>query len=139
MTYSLEVERGVMRSDHSCDCKGLGMKYSLERKSGGKRSDHGCDCKWSRGDIQSGGAEGGQVVRSWLQLQREQGQHTDWRWRAVARGQITVATAKGAGTTYSLEVEREGKRSDHSCDCKGSRDDAHTGDEERWQEVRSWL
>ena len=31
-----------------------------------------------------------------------------------------VATAKGAGTTYRLEVEREGKRSDHSCDYKGA-------------------
>jgi hypothetical protein len=163
MTYSLEVERGGMRSDHSCDCKGLGMKYSLERKSGGKRSDHGCDCKWSRGDIQSGGAEGGQVVRSWLQLQREQGQHTAWRWRGKARGQITVAmtkgarmmyflevergasgqnmvvTAKGAGMTYSLEVERGGKRSDHGCDCRGTKDDIQTGGGEGGQEVRSQL
>jgi len=31
-----------------------------------------------------------------------------------------VVTAKGAGTTYRLGVEREGKRSDHDCDCKGS-------------------
>jgi hypothetical protein len=73
-----------------------------------------------------------------LQLQREQGQHTDWRWRAVARGQITVATAKGVGMTYNLEMERRGKRSDHCCNCKGSRDDVQAGDGER-EEVRSQL
>jgi len=71
-----------------------------------------------------------------------------------------VATAKGAGTTYTLEVEREGKRSDHNCNCKGVRNDIQTGsgedkssdhscnkgggmtyslEVERGQEVRSWL
>ena len=74
-----------------------------------------------------------------------------------------VVTAKGAGATYSLEVERRGKRSDHSCDCKGSRDNIQpgggkggkrsdhgcdckgsrgniqSGGGERGQEVRSWL
>ena len=67
---------------------------------------------------------------------------TPWRWRGRARGQITVATAKGAGTTYSLEVERGGrggKRSDHSCDRKGSRDDIQSGGGEGGKEVRSWL
>jgi len=61
-----------MRSDHSCDCKGLEMTYKLEMESSGKRSDHGCDCKGSRGNIQSGGAEQWQDVRSQLQMQREQ-------------------------------------------------------------------
>jgi hypothetical protein len=42
-----------------------------------------CDCKVSRDDAQPGGGEG-------------------VRWR-----QITDATAKGAGTTHNLEVERE--------------------------------
>jgi len=45
----------------------------------------------------------------------------------VARGQITIVTTKGAGTTYSLEVERGGKMSDHSCDYKGSRDNIQAG------------
>jgi hypothetical protein len=45
----------------------------------------------------------------------------------VASGQIMVVTAKGAGATYSLEVEKEGKRSDHGCDCRGSRDDIQPG------------
>jgi len=49
------------------------------------------------------------------------------------RGQITVVTAKGAGTTYNLEVERDGKRSDHHCECKGSRDNIQTGGGEWWQ------
>ena len=57
----------------------------------------------------------------------------------VARGQITIATTKGAGTTYSLEVERGGKRSDHSCDHKGSRDDIQSEGGEGGQEVRSQL
>jgi len=34
-----------------------------------------------------------------------------------------IATVKGARTTYNLEVERGGKRSDHSCDCKGTKHD----------------
>ena len=38
-----------------------------------------------------------------------------------------VVTAKGAGATYSLEVEREIKRSDHGCDCKGCRHDIQAG------------
>ena len=50
----------------------------------------------------------------------------------MARGQITVATTKGAGTTYSLEVERGGKRSDHSCDYKGRRDNIQSGGGEGW-------
>ena len=45
----------------------------------------------------------------------------------MARCQITVATVKGAGITYSLEVEREGRRSDHNCDCNGSRDNIRSG------------
>ena len=92
-------------------------------ESGGKRSDHDCDCKGSRGGIWSGDGEGGQEVRSPLQLQREQGQHMTWRWKGGARAQIMVVTSKGAGATYGLEVEREVKRSDHGCDCKGSRHD----------------
>jgi len=55
----------------------------------------------------------------------------------VARCHITVATVKRAGTTYSLEVEREGKRSDHICDFKGSRDDIQSEGGEGPQEVRS--
>ena len=89
--------------------KGARVTYSLEMKSGGKGSDHGCDCKRSRGDIQTGGGERWQEVRSLLRLQREQGQHTVWRWRGGARGQITVVTTKEGGTTYSLEVERGGE------------------------------
>ena len=42
-------------------------------------------------------------------------------------GQILVVTAKGAGTTYSLEVERGCKRSDHGCNCRESRDDIRPG------------
>ena len=57
----------------------------------------------------------------------------------MARGQITVVTAKGAWTTYSLEVEREGRRSDHSCNCKGTKNDILPGDGESRQEVRSQL
>jgi len=38
-----------------------------------------------------------------------------------------VATAKGGGTTYSLEVERQGKRSDKGCNCEGSKDDIQSG------------
>jgi hypothetical protein len=30
-----------------------------------------------------------------------------------------VATVKETGTAYSLEMEREEKRSGHGCDCKG--------------------
>jgi hypothetical protein len=41
-----------------------------------------------------------------------------------ARDHVTVATAKGAWTTYSLGVE---KRSYHVCDCKGCRDDVLPG------------
>jgi hypothetical protein len=41
--------------------------------------------------------------------------------------------------TYSLEVEREGKRSDHNCNCKGSRDDIQSGGGEGRQEIRSQL
>jgi len=116
------------------------MTYLLQVESSGNRSDHGCNCKGSRDNIQSGGGERGQEDKSQLRLQREQGQHTDWRWRAVARGQIMVVTAKGAGTTYSLEVEREGKRSDHHCNCKGTRDDVHPGGGgEGRQDVRSQL
>ena len=85
----------------------------------------------------------------------------------MARGHITDVTTKGAETTYSLKVESGGKRSDHgcdckrsrddvqsgggegggkrsddsdhSCDCKGTRDDIHPGGGEQWQEVRSQL
>jgi hypothetical protein len=46
-------------------------------------SDHRCDCKGSRDNVPAGGEEG-----------------TQW-------GQITDVTAKGAGTMYNLEVERE--------------------------------
>ena len=53
--------------------KGAGATYGLEVESSGKRSDHSCDCKGSMDNIQSGGGEGGQEVRSQLQLQREQG------------------------------------------------------------------
>jgi hypothetical protein len=50
-----------------------------------------------------------------------------------------VVTAEGAGKTYSLEVERWGKRSDYSCDCKGSRCDILPGGGGGRQEVRTWL
>jgi len=50
-----------------------------------------------------------------------------------------IATLKGARTTYKLEVEQEGKRSDHGCNCKGSRDNILPGGGEGRQEVRSSL
>ena len=50
-----------------------------------------------------------------------------------------VVTVKGAGVTYFLEVEREGKTSDHGCDCEGSKGVILPADEEQWQEVRSPL
>jgi len=50
-----------------------------------------------------------------------------------------VVTVKGAEMTYRLEVEREGKRSDHGCNCKGNRDDIQSGGREGRQEVRSCL
>ena len=50
-----------------------------------------------------------------------------------------VVTAKGAGMTYRLEVEREGKRSDYGCNCKESRDNVQLGAGEQWQVVRSQL
>jgi len=105
-TYFLEVEREGKRSDHSCDCKGSRDDAHTGGGEGGKTSGHGCNYKGSRDDILSGGGEGGQEVRSWLQLQREQGQHTYCRWRGGERGQIMVVTAEGGGTTYSLGVER---------------------------------
>jgi len=101
--------------------KGAGTTYSWVLESSGKWSDHSYNCRGSRDDIQSGGGEGEQEVRSRLQLQREQGQHTICRWKVGARGQIMIVTAKGAGVAYGLEMERGGKRSDHHCDCKGSR------------------
>jgi len=119
ITYSLEVERGGKRSDHGCDYRGTKDDVPPGDGEGGMRSDHDCDCNGSRDDIQSGGGDGGQEVRSWLQLQREQGRCTVWRWRGGPRGQITVVIVKGAREMYSLEVEGEGKRSEHGCDCKG--------------------
>jgi hypothetical protein len=89
-TYSLDVQMGGKRSDHSCNCrgsrdaiqsggrggargqitvvtlKGARVTYSLEVEREGKRSEHGCACKGSRDDIQSGVGEGGQEIRSWL-------------------------------------------------------------------------
>ena len=56
-----------------------------------------------------------------------------------ARGQIMIATVTGARTTYKLEVERGGKRSDHGCNCKGTKDDILPGGGDGGQEVRSWL
>ena len=50
-----------------------------------------------------------------------------------------VATAEGAGMTYRLEVESGGKRSDHHCNYKGSRDNIQSGGGEGGQEVRSQL
>jgi hypothetical protein len=51
--------------------KGARTTYQLDMKRGGKRSDHSCNCKGSRDNIPPGGGEGGQEVRSQLQLQRE--------------------------------------------------------------------
>ena len=50
-----------------------------------------------------------------------------------------VVTAERAGTTYGLEVESGDNRSDHGCDCKGSRDNIQSGGGEGRQEVRSSL
>ena len=50
-----------------------------------------------------------------------------------------IVTVNRARTTYKLEVEKGGKRSDYSCDCKGTKDDALPGDGEERQEVRSQL
>ena len=55
----------------------------------------------------------------------------------MARGQITVVTAKGVRTTYKLEVERRGKRSDHSCNCTGSWDGIQSGGGVGGQKIRS--
>jgi len=38
---------------------------------------------------------------------------------------------------YELDVEKEGKRSDHRCNYEGSRDYIQTGGGEGGQEVRS--
>jgi hypothetical protein len=65
-TYSLEVERGARNQITVVTAKGAGMMYCLEVESSGNRSDHGCDCKGSRDNIQSGGGEGVQEVRSRL-------------------------------------------------------------------------
>src|SRR5204862_492969 len=82
--YLLEVER---------ERDGVRSRMRLQRERGGRTywrwrgsgmgSDHGCDCKESGEDVLAGGGEG-----------------AGW-------GQITDATAKRAGRTYSLEVERE--------------------------------
>src|SRR5579862_5747942 len=96
------------------------------------RSDRGGDYNGGRDDVRSGGREGGDEVRSQWRLQRGQGRRTSWRWRRRdevrsrwrlqrgqgrrtiwrsrrrGRGQIAVATTTGAGTTYDLEVEKEG-------------------------------
>jgi hypothetical protein len=72
-----------------------------------------------------------QEVRPQLQMYRGQWRHTPWRWRGRARGQITVVIVKGAVTTYFLEVEREGNRSDHGWDCKWDREHILPGSGER--------
>jgi hypothetical protein len=68
MTYNLEVEREGKRSDCSVSVKGAGMTYFLKVER--KRSNHSHNCKGGRDNIQSGGGQGGQEVRSQLQLQR---------------------------------------------------------------------
>jgi len=116
MTYSLKVESGDKMSDHGCNCKGT--KDDV-RAGVGERSRGQIMIATAKGtnNIQSGGGVGGQVPS----------------------GQITVATAKGPRMTYFLEVERAGKRSEHGCDCKGSREDILPAVGEGRQEVRSWL
>jgi hypothetical protein len=77
-------------------------------------------------------------ARGQIKVATGQGQHAIWRWRGKARGQITVATIKQKGTTYTLEVERKDEvRS--QCNCKGGRDDIHAEGGEGGQEVRSQL
>jgi len=73
MTYGLEVERRARGQITIVIAKGAQMTYKLEVEREGKRSDHSCDCKRSRDNVLPGGGEGGEEVRSWLQLQREQG------------------------------------------------------------------
>jgi hypothetical protein len=69
VTYPLEVEREVKTSsDHSGTVKRAGTTYMLEVEGEGRRSDQGCDCKGGRDNVRTGGGEGGQEVRSWLQL-----------------------------------------------------------------------
>ena len=46
--------------------KGAEMTYRLEVEQEGKRSDYGCNCNGSRDDVQSGGGEQWQEVRSQL-------------------------------------------------------------------------
>src|SRR5204862_335196 len=60
---------------------------------------------------------------------------TSWRGRGRARDQIRVATINEAGATYSLEVEREGERSDD--DHQLGRDDIQAGGGKGGREVRS--
>jgi len=100
---------------------GAGVTYGLEVERGGKRSDHSCDGRGSRDDIRPGGGEWG--ARGQITVVTVEGAGTttySLEMEGRARGQITVVTAEGAGMTYRLEVERQGKRSDHSCDHKGA-------------------
>src|ERR1700719_384562 len=105
MTYNLEAERerdGVRSWMRLQGEQGrrtiwrrrritMGSGMRLQKEQGrrttwwwrGMGSYHRCDYKGSRDDVQSGGGEG------------------------TRRGQITDATAKGAGTTYPLEAEKD--------------------------------
>jgi hypothetical protein len=55
-----------------------------------------------------------------------QGTHTPWQWRE-GKGQTMIVTVKAGRITYSLEMERESKRSDHNCDSRRGRDSIHPG------------
>jgi hypothetical protein len=87
-------------------------------------------------------------VKSQIRLQRDQRKLTRWRWKWSEMGLNNGCDCKGAGMTYSLEIEgaRWGQTTDvttkgsgttwrestmgsnHRCDCKGSRADVQTGD-----------
>jgi len=85
------------------------MTHFLEMEREGKRSDHSCDCKGSKDDAHTveRGKRGQDIVATTKGAGTTYGLEVE---RGGARGQITVVTVKGAGVTYSLEVEREGKR-----------------------------
>src|SRR5207244_3015066 len=129
-----EAQRGQITDTNA---NGAGTTYPLEVEREHNGSDHGCNCRGSGDDGQAGGGEGAQRVRSRMQRKGRAGRRAGGRWRERTTGQITDATAEGAGTTYGLEVERENNGSDHGCNCRGSGDDVQTGGGEGAQRVRS--
>jgi hypothetical protein len=128
------------KSDHYCNCKGVGKTYLLEERKG-KRSDHGYNCRGGMDDVLPGeGEKRGQIK---VVTARGQGQRTAWKRDQVPgcdcrrgrddaqtgdgegrkRGQITVVTERGRDDERPEGGRKRGKRSYHSCECKGGKDD----------------